>query len=423
MRVGEIAILHLALTRACNLRCRYCYQRGAPSGHMPWETLRCALDWARSAGRRGIEIVFSGGEPLLELPLLQRAVAYAQARRAPGKPPQYVLLTNGMLLDDRAIGFLACHDFDVQLSLDGPRPVQEQRAPGTFAVLDARLDRLLTGWPEYAREHLTIGMTVTPGTIHHLAESIEYLLEHGVPRIALAPVHGSAGEEPIDVDGLAAQFEWIERAARERFARDGEIPLLFLRGGMAPAAAPPPECGPTCGAAAALQPAVDVDGRVYPCALLIEPMLSTAAPWLRDEARRLCIGDVSDPELEFRREAFIARASCAPLLTGRERRHSGRARCDACSWLGNCGVCPVASAWTNRIDDPDRVPDFLCAFAREAMSARQRFAAAVGAPVAPAEAPDRMARFLGVAELPPALRRVKAFMPTDPALANRQRAE
>lgn len=433
MQEREIALLHLVLTRACNLRCRYCYQRGAPPGHMPWETLRCALDWARHAGRRGIEIVFSGGEPLLELPLLQRAVAYASARRAPGTPPQYVLLTNGMLLDDRAIGFLAGHDFDVQLSLDGVPSVQEQRAAGTFAVLDARLERLLTGYADFAREHLTIGMTVTPAAIPQLADSIEYLLERGVPRIALAPVHGSAGEEPIDVDGLAAQFERIERAARERFARDGETPLLFLRG-SATAAPPPPDGGPMCGAASALQPAVDVDGRVYPCAFLIEPMLSTAAPWLREEARRLCIGDVSDPELELRRKAFVARASCAPLLTGRARRHSGRARCDACSWLGRCGVCPVASGLTGRSDDPDRVPDFLCAFAREVMSARQRFAAAV-APVPRAAEPDRLARFLGVAELPPALRRVKAFMPADrdrsratdaapdPALANRHPAE
>ena len=98
----------------------------------------------------------------------------------------------------------------------------------------------------------------------------------------------------------------------------------------------------------------------------------------------------------------------------------------------------MASGLTGRNDDPDRVPDFLCAFAREVMSARQRFAVAV-APAPRAEEPDRLARFLGVAELPPALRRVKAFMPTDrdrnratdaapnpapdPALANRQRAE
>jgi uncharacterized protein len=434
MPVGEIAMLHLVLTRACNLRCRYCYQRGAPPGRMPWETLRCALDWARSAGRRGIEIVFSGGEPLLELPLLQRAVAYASARRAPGPPPRYVLLTNGMLLDARAIGFLAGHDFDLQLSFDGVRSVQEQRAPGTFAVLDARLDRLLTGWTDYAREHLTVGMIVTPATIESFAESVGCLLERGVPRIALAPVHGAAGDEPFDAELLASQFERIEGAARARFARDGEIPLLFLRGGATPST-PPPECGPTCGAAPALQPAVDVDGRVYPCALLIAPMLSTAAPWLRDEARRLCIGDVSDPELEFRREAFVAGAADAPLLTGRERRHSGRARCAACAWLGSCGVCPVAGAWTSRSDDPDRVPDFLCAFARQAVSAQQRFTAAVGAPAPRTEAPDRMARFLGVAELPPALRRVRAFMPAgrdrrpapdpapDPALANPHRDE
>ena len=408
MRMGEIALLHLVLTRACNLRCRYCYQRGAPSGRMAWETLRCALDWALRAGRPGLEVVFSGGEPLLELPLIRRAVAYADARRAPERPLQYVLLTNGILLDDRAIEFLASHDFDLQLSFDGILPVQELRAPGTFAVLDARLERLRTGWPDFAREHLTAGMTVTPAAVSRLADSVEYLLNRGVPRIALTPVLGSPGEEAVPDRVLESQFDEIQRLSRARFARDGEVPLLFLRGDAAPAS-PPPECGPLCGAAHALQPAVDADGRVYACALLVEPMLAAAAPWLRAEARRLCFGEIFDPAFEVGWGPCVTRASQAPLLTARERRHSGPARCDACSWAGSCGVCPVAAGLLERNDDANRIPDFLCAFARAALRARQRFADAVGGPARREVEPDGMTRFLGLSELPPALRRVKAF--------------
>jgi radical SAM protein with 4Fe4S-binding SPASM domain len=389
MRPDGFALLHLVLTRACNLRCAYCYQRRGSPGRMGPATLERALDWALAAGRPGCEVVLSGGEPLLEFARIREAAARAPALR-------FVLLTNGILLDDRAIDFCAGHAFELQVSWDGV--AQEMRAPGTSAVLAGRLRRLLDGWPEYAREHLTVALTVTPRAAGRLAESIALLMEIGVPRIALAPE--LAPGDAADAD-LAAQFDRLEEMSRARFDLDRSVPLLLLRPG-----APPSACSPLCGAAHALQPAVDVDGRIYGCALLVEPLLARAAPWMRAEMQRLAIGSIDDLALERRVEEFKSRAARSPLLGARD----DRGRCAECEWAAICAVCPVAAGLLGRL------PDFTCDFARAALRARARFLAACP--------PDPMARFLGVAELPPALRRVKAFVEaarsgSERSLANR----
>ena len=399
MRPDGFALLHLVLTRACNLRCAYCYQRRGSPGRMGPATLERALDWALAAGRPGCEVVFSGGEPLLEFARIRRAVARAPTLR-------FVLLTNGILLDDRAIDFCARHAFDLQVSWDGV--AQETRAPGTSAVLAGRLRRLLDGWRAYTREHLTVALTVTPRAAGRLAESIALLMEIGVPWIALAPE--LAPGDAADAD-LAAQFDRLEEMSRARFDLDRSVPLLLLRPG-----APPSACSPLCGAAHALQPAVDVDGRIYGCALLVEPLLARAAPWMRAELQRLAIGSIDDPTLGRRVEEFTARAARSPLLGAREKRHTDRGRCAECEWAASCAVCPVAAGLLAGNRDPSRLPVFPCDFARAALRARARFLAA--------RPPDPMARFLGVAELPPALRRVKAFVDaarggSERSLANR----
>ena len=49
-------------------------------------------------------MLFIGGEPLLEFPMIQRAVAYVEARRPPRPAVHYDLITNGTLLGEEQVG-------------------------------------------------------------------------------------------------------------------------------------------------------------------------------------------------------------------------------------------------------------------------------------------------------------------------------
>ncbi len=64
-------LLALSVTSDCNLRCRYCYARGGESSaSMNWITARRAID-VMAECFDGFKIQFTGGEPLLNLNLIE----------------------------------------------------------------------------------------------------------------------------------------------------------------------------------------------------------------------------------------------------------------------------------------------------------------------------------------------------------------
>jgi len=165
----------------------------------------------------------------------------------------------------------------------------------------------------------------------------------------------------------------------------------------------------------AVTPAVDVDGWIYGCALLVEPALAAASHWLRDELRRLRIGHISDPALDERWAEFAERAAQAAILNRKGRRGSVYGRCAECATLESCGVCPVAIGLQAGNTDPDRIPDFPCAFAQVLSRTRERFlSATAGAARGEADGgtrrlPDLPERFRDRPEVRVAMKRIQAF--------------
>src|SRR5579859_3987837 len=131
----DLSGLEVILTANCNLRCGYCYQNNKQKRRLSWETLQPALDLLLRSRRRGRRVMFIGGEPLLELPLIRKAVDYLEGQRQPNRPIFYVTTTNGMLVNDEALNFFVVHAFTVNLSFDGIQAAQDHRGVGTFATL------------------------------------------------------------------------------------------------------------------------------------------------------------------------------------------------------------------------------------------------------------------------------------------------
>ena len=120
----------IILTAGCNLRCSYCYQNDKKARSVDWDTLRASLDLALRSRHEKVNLLFIGGEPLLEFALMQRAVAYVEEAKACHKRIHYEIITNGMLLAEQHVEFFAAHDFDVQLSFDGVPAAQASGEKG-----------------------------------------------------------------------------------------------------------------------------------------------------------------------------------------------------------------------------------------------------------------------------------------------------
>ena len=217
---SRIRSLEVILTAACNMRCGYCYQNAKQARRMEWDTLRPALDLVLRSDPREVQVRFMGGEPLLELPLMRRAVEYVGERRRAGKRVVYAISTNGTLVDEEAAQFLAAHEFETQLSFDGVPEAQNLRGRDTYPKLDALLDRLRGDFPRFYETCVHVALTLHSGNLRYLADSVAYFLGKRVPRISVGPLlTHDAGWRLEDIYELERQIVRIFDLSIEHLSR------------------------------------------------------------------------------------------------------------------------------------------------------------------------------------------------------------
>jgi sulfatase maturation enzyme AslB (radical SAM superfamily) len=371
--VMSLESVTLVLTARCNLSCSYCYQRDRKPKRMAWGTLRSSLHWALENAGPDLNVVFLGGEPLLEFPLIRGAVGLVEQRRRADQRIRYSISTNGTLLREDVARLLERYRFDTQLSIDGIAAAQDLRAKGTFGMLDRLLDHLLERHPSLLLEDLTISITLIPPAIPFLAESVRYLIGKGCRQIAIEP---PITFHPAWNDGLAAeldrQFSRLSEISLDHYRRTSRVPVLVFRsepGEVRQGVKHSSMCGVMQGAT----PAVDVDGQVYGCALLAGSFQKFESPLLKRLHALMKIGVIGDPRFGERFERYLRLSRGEATLNRKESKYSAYGRCGECPWFDDCTVCPVSIAHIPGNTDPDRVPDFVCAFTRTALQYRESF--------------------------------------------------
>lgn len=125
---SSVESITLQVTQQCNLKCNYCpysgsyYNREHSNRHMSFETAKQAIDFyiAHSFDIPVAHIGFYGGEPLIEYDLIRKIVEYCR-EKCFGKKIMYFMTTNATLLTEEVIDFLMENEFNLSISLDGPR--------------------------------------------------------------------------------------------------------------------------------------------------------------------------------------------------------------------------------------------------------------------------------------------------------------
>lgn len=140
----ELRSLVLLVSEACNFACTYCYgSYGERTRKMSIETAIHAIDLALELGIR--DIVFFGGEPLTNFPVIQQAVEHIE--KSGYEAVDLRMTTNASLVTDEIAAFLHEHHFQVSVSMDGDqlshdltRVYHDQRS--TYADVVRGIDRL-----------------------------------------------------------------------------------------------------------------------------------------------------------------------------------------------------------------------------------------------------------------------------------------
>ncbi|MGB9802323.1 MAG: radical SAM protein [Desulfofundulus sp.] len=330
----EIKLLVLLVTGDCNLRCVYCYARGGESKrHMSWEVARQAVDYA-AARSPSFKIQFSGGEPLLNLPLVKEVAAYVRSRRLSVK---LQLQTNGTLVTPAVARELKSLGVALGVSLDGRPEVNDRLRPlaggggSTLAVI--------RGLQNLAAEGIKVGLTAvltaeSTAGLTQLVELAAYLGNvYGISLDLLRPLgRGREGcPAPPEPELLSEQVGAAVRRAGE-IARLGGPLIRFreverLKFQLHRRITRRHYCYATTGQSMAVMP----DGSVYPCASFCG-------------LTEFYLGRITDSNFS------LAEALAATPLPGRTV--EVMAGCRECRDRYLCGGgCPArAYAFTGRVD-------------------------------------------------------------------------
>lgn len=176
-------LLTLCLTHDCTLRCRYCYAGRKYAHAMTRETAEAAIELGlqEAADRScGLDIAFFGGEPLMEWELLQHCHGYLSTRAAEMSiTVRYGITTNGTLLSQDKLEWMAERNYLIGLSLDGSPAMHDTNrrfadGRGSHAAVREALERI-NSIPTLRSKVICV---VNPANHLYLREGVRWLRKH-----------------------------------------------------------------------------------------------------------------------------------------------------------------------------------------------------------------------------------------------------
>lgn len=189
--------LHMFVTTLrCDHSCLYCQvsrqSEDRAAFDMTPETARASVDLMLRSPARAITLEFQGGESLLNFPLIQFVVEYAEAenrKRGLGKTIDKVIATNLSKATRDVLEY--CRDWDIHLStsLDGPAWLHNANRPkqgnDSYQIVTANIElaRFIVG-----RQNVAALMTTTRLSLKHPRAIIDEYVERGFHSIFLRPI-------------------------------------------------------------------------------------------------------------------------------------------------------------------------------------------------------------------------------------------
>lgn len=237
-RSTVVKALCLLVAHTCNLNCSYCFASQGKfhgsEGLMDFETARRAIDFLveNSGSRRNLEVDFFGGEPLINFEVCKKTVEYARSiEKAHNKNFRFTLTTNGVNLTDEVIEWANRECYNVVLSLDGRKEVNDR-----FRVDRAgngSYDRIVPKFQKFVKERGDKGYYMR-GTFSHFNPDFTNDIFHmaddlGFTELSMEPVVADpTSPSALTEEDLPLLYDQYEHLAEEMLRRekDGK-PITF----------------------------------------------------------------------------------------------------------------------------------------------------------------------------------------------------
>ena len=201
---SPIKAMCLHVSHDCNLRCKYCF---ASTGDydvgrklMSLDTAKKAIDMLieKSYGRKFLEVDFFGGEPSLNFDVVIKTVEYARSKEKEfDKVFRFTTTTNGMHLTDEMIDFINKEMYNVVLSIDGRKEVNDRMrvridGTGSYDLIIKNFKRLVDKRPK--DKDWYVRGTYTKYNLD-FSDDVMHLYDLGFDQISVEPVMADACED------------------------------------------------------------------------------------------------------------------------------------------------------------------------------------------------------------------------------------
>lgn len=188
----------LVLTNLCNLSCKYCYVAQGKITSMSEKILLSSISWfihsLMQCDEKEGGLIFFGGEPLLELDLIKKAISYSKTIIDEfGIELKCSIVTNGTLLKPEVVKYFIDNEVRVQVSIDGAPDSHNLNRQFVDGQPSYRQMNYTENLKEYISQGLKIAanMVYTDSTIGNLYNNVQHLKAAGFQKIRLRPVIGT----------------------------------------------------------------------------------------------------------------------------------------------------------------------------------------------------------------------------------------
>ena len=222
---NRLNYLILQVTQQCNLRCSYCaysglyYNREHSSAKMSFAMAKKAIDFfiERAKESSRLHFAFYGGEPLLEFDLIKKCVAYIRDN-VEGKEVSFGMTTNGTMLTDEKIAFIAENKFQLMISLDGSKEEHDAcrvfpNGKGSFDIIIRNIQRVKELYPDYSKR-IKISTVISPKS--ELNHMLDYFKSDEVlsdKHIMMSTITSTGLKEQVDYKEsfhLVRKYEYLK---------------------------------------------------------------------------------------------------------------------------------------------------------------------------------------------------------------------
>lgn len=349
------------VTDACNLACSYCYQINKHNNRMSWDTARKIVDWLLAADESnpyinpvknpGIILEFIGGEPFLNIDLIDKISAYFMEQAIKLNHPwkncfRFSICSNGVLyFDARVQKYLNKwkESLSFSISIDGNKELHD--ACRVFPDGKGSYDVAIDGVNHYVNVmggYMGSKMTIAPANVQYVYDAVKNLIEVGYKDINLNCVY----EQGWTYDHATILYDQLKQIA-DYILENDLADKIFVSMFTENLGHPKNESDNQnwCGGNGRMI-AFDWRGDIYPCIRYMESSLG-------NEAEPYCLGNIDTGFLATPEQ--IQKNKCLQCIT---RKSQSTEECFHCPIAEGCAWCTALNY--QEFGTPDSRATYIC---------------------------------------------------------------